>query len=148
MWIIAYGIIVEKEHYYVNESLVRVVIYCIYSVFTKKVNNYIKEKLSQYDNVKINSNKYSIPHILNLSVMNAKPESMQHALEEYDIYISTQSACSSNNPVSKAVFEVTKDEEAAKHSIRVSLSGFTTKNEVDTFLSAFDKCINKFNELR
>ena len=42
MWIIAYGIIVEKEHYYVNESLVRVVIYCIYSVFTKKVNKHCR----------------------------------------------------------------------------------------------------------
>ena len=112
-----------------------------------ELNNYIKDNLSKYDNVKINSNKYSIPHILNISVMNAKPESMQHALEEYDIYISTQSACSSNNPVSRSVFEVTKNEEASKHSIRISLSGVTTKEEVDEFLNAFDKCIEKFNGL-
>ncbi len=112
-----------------------------------ELNNYIKDNLSKYDNVRINSNEYSIPHILNLSVMNAKPESMQHALEEYDIYISTQSACSSNNPVSRSVFEVTKNEEASKHSIRISLSGVTTKEEVDEFLNAFDKCIEKFNGL-
>ena len=111
------------------------------------LNNYIKDNLKKYDNVRINSNKYSIPHILNLSVMNAKPESMQHALEEYDIYISTQSACSSNNPVSRSVLEVTKDNEASKHSIRISLSGITTKEEVDMFLTAFDKCIDKFNSL-
>lgn len=113
----------------------------------EKLNNYIKDNLKKYDNVRINSNKYSIPHILNLSVMNAKPESMQHALEEYDIYISTQSACSSNNPVSRSVLEVTKDNEASKHSIRISLSGITTKEEVDMFLTAFDKCIDKFNSL-
>ena len=112
-----------------------------------ELNSYIKDNLKKYDNVKINSNDYSIPHILNLSVMNAKPESMQHALEEYDIYISTQSACSSNNPVSRSVLEVTKDTEASKHSIRISLSGITTKEEVDNFLSAFDKCIEKFNSL-
>ena len=112
-----------------------------------ELNSYIKDNLKKYDNVKINSNDYSIPHILNLSVMNAKPESMQHALEEYDIYISTQSACSSNNPVSRSVLEVTKDTEASKHSIRISLSGITTKEEVDKFLSAFDKCIEKFNSL-
>ncbi|MBR1718258.1 MAG: cysteine desulfurase [Bacilli bacterium] len=111
------------------------------------LNNYIKDNLKKYDNVRINSNKYSIPYILNLSVMNAKPESMQHALEEYDIYISTQSACSSNNPVSRSVLEVTKDNEASKHSIRISLSGITTKEEVDMFLTAFDKCIDKFNSL-
>ncbi|MBP3766423.1 MAG: cysteine desulfurase [Bacilli bacterium] len=111
------------------------------------LNNYIKDNLKKYENVRINSNEYSIPHILNLSVMNAKPESMQHALEEYDIYISTQSACSSNNPVSRSVLEVTKDNEASKHSIRISLSGYTTKEEVDCFLNAFDKCIDKFNSL-
>lgn len=112
-----------------------------------ELNNYIKDNLKKYDNVRINSNDYSIPHILNLSVMNAKPESMQHALEEYDIYISTQSACSSNNPVSRSVLEVTKDNEASKHSIRISLSGYTTKEEIDKFLTAFDKCIDKFNSL-
>ena len=109
----------------------------------KELNTYIKEKLSKYENVHINSNENSIPHILNLSVMHAKPETFQHALEEYDIYISTQSACSANNPVSKAVLEVTKDEETAKHSIRVSLSALTTKEEVDIFLDAFDKCYKK-----
>ncbi len=113
-----------------------------------ELNNYIKEKIKKYDNVRINSNDYSIPHILNISVLGVKPESMQHALEEYEIYISTQSACSSNNPVSRAVLEVTKNEENAKHSIRISLSGITTKDEVDKFLNAFDKCINKFKELR
>ena len=113
----------------------------------ENLNNYIKENLKKYDNVKINSNKYSIPHMLNISVMNVQPESMQHALEEFDVYISTQSACSANNPVSKSVFEITKNEEAAKHSVRISLSGFTTKEEIDLFLEAFDKCISKFNEL-
>lgn len=113
-----------------------------------ELNNYIKDRLEKYDNVKINSNQYSIPHILNISVLNVKPESMQHALEEYDIYISTQSACSSNNPVSKAVLEVTNNEQQASHSIRISLSGLTTKEEIDYFLESFDKCINKFNNLK
>ena len=106
----------------------------------KELNDYIKDKLKEYENVHINSNENSIPHILNLSVMHAKPETFQHALEEYDIYISTQSACSANNPVSKAVLEVTNNEECAKHSIRISLSALTTKEEVDKFLDAFDKC--------
>ena len=113
----------------------------------EELNNYITKKLKKYNNVKVNSNEYSIPHILNISIMNAKPESVQHALEEYEIYISTQSACSSNNPVSRSVLEVTKDEERAKHSVRISLSGYTTKEEIDSFLEAFDKCMNKFENL-
>jgi cysteine desulfurase len=74
--------------------------------------------------------------------MHTKPETLQHALEEYDIYISTQSACSTNNPISKAVLEVTKDENKASHSIRISLSYLTTKEEINKFLEAFDKCYN------
>lgn len=112
---------------------------------TKKLNQKIVEKLKEYENVTINSNKHSIPHILNISVLNIKPETMQHSLENHDIYISTQSACSANNPISKSVFEVTKNEEQAKHSIRISLSGLTTNDEIEKFLEAFDKCYKELN---
>ena len=64
-----------------------------------------------------------------------------HALEEYDIFISTQSACSTST-ISRAVLELTKDEDKAEHSLRISLSGLTTKEEVDAFLKAFDECYN------
>lgn len=109
----------------------------------KELNEYIKEKLRKYETVKINSNEYSIPHILNISTMKVQPETMQHALEEFDIYISTGSACASNNSISKAVLEVTKSEEQAKHSIRISLSGITTKEDVDYFLKSFDECLKR-----
>ncbi|MBE6159890.1 MAG: cysteine desulfurase [Lactobacillales bacterium] len=111
--------------------------------YIKELNEYTKEKLKEFDKVTINSNENSIPHILNLSVIGIKPETMQHALEEYDIYISTQSACSTNNPVSRAVLELTKDEEVSKYSIRISLSNLTTKEEIDKFIDAFSKCYEK-----
>lgn len=105
-----------------------------------KLNNYLKENLKKYDNVYINSNEYSIPHILNISVVGIKPETMLHALEKYEIYISTQSACSSSNAISKAVMAVTNDEKRATSSIRISISYLTTKKEIDYFLECFDKC--------
>lgn len=110
----------------------------------KKLNDYLKENLKKYSNVIINSNENSIPHVLNISVTHIKPEVLQHALEEDNIYISTQSACSANNPVSRAVLEVTNNELAATHSVRISLSHLTTKEEVDKFLEAFDKIYKKF----
>ena len=109
----------------------------------KEMNTYLKDNLSKYENVKINSNEYSIPQILNLSVMGVKPETMQHALEEYDIYISTQTACAKSGEMSKAVFALTKDEERAKSSIRISISYVTTMDELKEFLNCFDKCIKK-----
>lgn len=116
-----------------------------YLIKVKELNNYLKNKLSNYNNITINSNEYSIPHILNISILNIKPETMQHALEEDDIYISTQSACSANNSLSKAVFEVTKNDMASRHSIRISLSGLTTKEEIDFFLESFDKWYKKLS---
>ena len=121
----------------------------IYTDFDKKydhikeLNEYLKKGLEKYPNVFINSNEYSIPHILNLSVIGVKPETMLHALEEYDIFISTQSACSSSNTESKAVFNLTHDKERARSSVRVSISCITTKEEIDYFLESFDKCYKR-----
>ena len=87
--------------------------------------------------VRINSNDKCIPHILNLSILGVKPETMQHALEKYDIYISTKTACSSKSSKSKAVYALTNDEERAKTSIRISLSYVTTNEEITKFLNLF-----------
>ena len=112
-----------------------------------KLNKKIKESLKDLPNVVINSNDKCIPHILNISVLNVKPETMLHALESEDIYISTQSACSSND-ISKAVFEVTKSELKARHSIRISLSYLTTEDEVDTFIEKFKAIVERLGNIR
>lgn len=109
----------------------------------KELNIYLKEKLSKYDNVSINSNLYSIPHIINISISGIKPETMQHALEEYDIYVSTKTACAKESDISQAVYALTKSEEKAKTSIRISISHITTKEEIDEFIKCFDECYNK-----
>ena len=114
----------------------------------KELNNYLKTSLSKYDKVVINSNDYSIPHILNISIKGVKPETMLHALEEYDIYISTKSACSSNKAISDAVYALTNDLDLAKSSIRISISSITTKEEIDYFIDKFNICYNKLTNLR
>ena len=105
-----------------------------------ELNKYLIDKLSKLD-VKINSNSFSLPHIVNVSLKNIKPETMQHALEEYDIFISTQTACS-HGEYSKAVFAVTHDKDRAQHSIRISISYKTTYDELDLFIDAFSKLIS------
>lgn len=108
----------------------------------------LEEKLNIYPNVVINHNEFCIPHILNLSVMGVKPETLLHALEGHDVYISTQSACSSGHAVSRSVLEFSKNKEVASHSIRVSLSGQTTEKEVLEFLKAFDVCYQQLVHIR
>ena len=113
----------------------------------KELNNYLKEGLKKYPNAVINSNLYSIPQILNFSVIGCKPETLQHALEEYDIYISTQTACAKEEDISRSVYALTHDEKRAKSSVRVSISYVTTKEEIDEFLRCFEICYNKLNSI-
>ncbi|MBQ2947319.1 MAG: cysteine desulfurase [Bacilli bacterium] len=116
--------------------------------YVKSLNTYLKNKLKEYELVKINSNDYSIPHILNISVLGVKPETMLHALESKGVYISTQSACSNTNAKSKAVLELTNDLERASSSIRISLSYLTTEEEIEQFINIFDICYKELTCLR
>lgn len=106
-------------------------------------HDYLISKLKELP-VKINSNDHCIPQIVNLSFENIKPETMQHALEEYDIFVSTQTACSTGD-YSKAVYAVTRDKDRAGHSIRVSLSYKTTKEEIDRFIEVFSELLKTLN---
>ena len=113
----------------------------------RKFNEYLQKELVFNKNVKINSNEKCIAHILNLSVIGVKPESLLHALEKHEIYISTQTACSSTNSLSKSVLSLTNDEERAKSSIRISLSYNTTKEELDEFIKIFKNEVTKLLEV-
>ena len=108
-----------------------------------KIHDYLMEKLKDL-NIDINSNCFCLPNMVNVSLHNIKPETMQHALEEYDIYLSTQTACSSAE-YSKAVYAVTRDKVRSQHSIRISLSYKTTKEEIDKFVSIFEKLLKDLN---
>jgi len=111
--------------------------------YVSKLNEKICTKLSTYDRVHINSTENSIKHTINFSLRGIKPETFVHALDENDIYISTKSACSSNNGMSNSIYTLTKDKELSNGSLRISLSYMTTEEEVDRFLSVFDICYKK-----
>ena len=114
----------------------------------ENLNIYLKEELKKYNKVKINSNSNCIPHILNISVLGVKPETLLHALEAYNIYISTQSACSVSNAKSKAVLALTNDIDRASSSVRISIASITTKEEIDYFLDKFKIVYENLTKLR
>ncbi|MBP5407799.1 MAG: cysteine desulfurase, partial [Bacilli bacterium] len=108
--------------------------------YIKEMNDYLVSKLEKIDGIVINKNEYTIPHILNMSVLGIKPETFQHALEEKEIYISTQTACASGSGISASVLEFTHSEERASSSVRISLSYLTTKEEIDEAVKAIIEC--------
>ena len=104
-----------------------------------EIHDYLIEKLMGVD-IYLNSNNYCIPNIVNFSLKGIKSEVMLHALEDRDIYLSTQTACSTGD-YSKAVYAVTKDKSRAISSMRISISHLTTKEEIDYFIDELKKSI-------
>ena len=108
-----------------------------------ELSNYLKQKLQIIDGIILNSTSCSLPHIVNISILNVKPETILHALEEDDIYISTQTACHKAGDLSTSVLELTKNELYPTHSIRISISYLTTKNEINQFIDTLKEKIDK-----
>ena len=72
------------------------------------------------------------PHIVNISIRDVRSEVMLHSLEEYGIYVSAGSACSSNKPApSRTLQEIGLPKSAVASAIRISFCAETTEEEVD-----------------
>ena len=114
--------------------------------FVERLNSKIVDALKKYNGVMINKTKYSIPHILNISLRNIKAETFLHALEEFEVYVSSNTACSSAT-LSSSVMAVYNDKVRASSTIRISLSYLTTTDEVNKFISYFDQIYRKLSGL-
>ena len=103
------------------------------------LNKYLRDELSIFSNVHINSPKNSIPNTLNFSLVKMDAKRVVKKLTENGICLSTTSACSLGSTPSKSVYAITNDLELAKNSIRISLSHLTTIEELNKFMKIFKK---------
>ena len=98
------------------------------------LKNHFIDRISQLENVKINSYKdeESAPHIISVSFVGVRSEVMLHALEDKKIYVSAGSACSSNHPhVSETLAGIGLTPEEIDSTLRFSICENTTKEELD-----------------
>ena len=114
--------------------------------FVKRLNEKICNEIKDLDGIIINKTKISIPHILNISLDGIRPETFIHAMEEYEIYIGTNTACSSGD-LSTSVMAIYGDKKRALSTIRISLSHLTTTDEINKFLNNFKIVYNKLYNL-
>ena len=114
--------------------------------YVEELNVIIKDKLSLYKNVVINSRDNSLPFTINFSVKNVKALKIVERLEDREIYVSAKTSCCPVESPSKLVYALTKDKSLASTSVRVSLSHLTTKEEVEEFLKTFDKIYHEYYE--
>lgn len=109
----------------------------------------LMEQLQTIDRVVINTPQAnSAPHIINFSARGLKPEVVIHALEDFDIFISTKSACSSKSADESAVLIACgKEREVAISGLRVSMSFETTREEIDYFSQKLKAVIKNLSEV-
>lgn len=105
------------------------------------IYKYLISKLNEFSKIELNSNAFSIPHIVNFSVLGYSSFEIVTKLSEKEIYISNHSACASDKELSLAVMNLTKSYEKAISSVRISLSHLTTKNEIDYLIQVLKEII-------
>ncbi|NLW10850.1 MAG: cysteine desulfurase [Clostridiaceae bacterium] len=84
----------------------------------------------------------AVPGIVSLAVEGLRGETLLHALENNEIFVSTGSACSSKKREESAVLRAMKlPEDLIKGSIRISLSKSNTIEEIDTVAEAISQAV-------
>ncbi|WP_179395239.1 cysteine desulfurase family protein [Lacticaseibacillus absianus] len=110
----------------------------------------IYEHVAQYPNVVLFSQLTPdfAPHILCFAIRGVRGETIVHAFEQHDIYISTTSACSSKKGTeSSTLAAMHVQSSVATSAIRVSLDDQNTLAEADAFNAAFDQVYAGFAKL-
>lgn len=115
--------------------------------YVKNINKKLRENLSKYKDVKINTISDENPFILNISVNGVKATEFKNKLEEYGVCISIKSACTITITPSRIVMTMTHDRKRALASFRISLSHLVKESEINKFLEIFDKCYKYFKEV-
>lgn len=127
-----------------------------FSIAVKEIKNNSNHvaSLKEYiiNNLKIsfpslieNSNEYSVKNIINISLLNIPSEYLVTSLSKNGIYISSNFACSNSvNDHSQVVYEISKDMNVAKSSVRISLSKYNNLEECKVFIDIISKCISDY----
>ncbi len=119
-----YGAMQELK---IKESLARVT----------ENRDYLVAELKRRDFVTINSPEDALPYIVNLSLKGLRSETVLNLLSDMEIYVSSGSACSKGHK-SPVLTAMGLDDALIDSSLRVSMSRFTTKEQLDCFLQGID----------
>ena len=111
----------------------------------QEVKDYIVSGLDAIDGVTVNKPISSVCHIVNLTVHGIRSETLLHFLSSLGIYVSSGSACSSNeaHKASPPLVAFGLSEDLADSSVRVSLCPQNTKEEADALFDGIKQALSK-----
>ena len=113
-----------------------------------RYNKVIRESLSQYKGVYINSPENSAPHILNIAFPGVKGEVLVNAFSKLDIMVSTTSACSSKREkLNEVLLAMDIEDHRIEGSVRLSMGETTTEKDIEQFKDKFKLIYAQIKEL-
>ena len=117
---------------------------------TAQMKGIILEELAKYPDVTIFSGTENFaPHILTFGIKGVRGEVVVHAFEEYDIYISTTSACSSKaGKPAGTLIAMGVEKSLAQTAIRISLDAENDMSQMEQFLTTFKIIYEKTRKVR
>ena len=117
---------------------------------TQQMKEVIRKELSNYPDVTIFSGEdHFAPHILTFGIKGVRGEVVVHAFEEFDIYISTTSACSSKaGKPAGTLIAMGVDKSIAQTAVRLSLDLEKDMSQVEQFLTKFKLIYEQTRKVR
>lgn len=117
---------------------------------TQQMKEVIREELANYPDVTIFSGEdHFAPHILTFGIKGVRGEVVVHAFEEFDIYISTTSACSSKSgKPAGSLIAMGVDKSIAQTAVRLSLDLENDMSQVEQFLTKFKLIYEQTRKVR
>ncbi|MBQ8796118.1 MAG: cysteine desulfurase [Clostridia bacterium] len=113
----------------------------------KPLNQYLRQKLAEMDDIIINSPEDASSYILNFSALGIRSETMLHHLSSQGVYVSSGSACSKGGK-SHVLAALHLSPERADSAIRVSFSKESTKEDIDALLEALRLGLNTLQRVK
>jgi cysteine desulfurase len=115
----------------------------------EKLRDYFIEKLLEIPNVKLNGPKTNrLCNNINVSFGNIEGEALGGYLENEGIYTSTGSACASHTLEASHVLKALDlPPNEANSSIRISISKYTTQEDVDYVMTKLIKIVEKLRKI-
>lgn len=122
----------------------------IFASKTGQMRSVIRQALLDYPDIFIFSNEEDFaPHILTFGIKGVRGEVIVHAFEDYDIFISTTSACSSKaGKPAGTLIAMGVDKEKAQSAVRLSLDLENDMSQVEQFLTKLKLIYNQTRKVR
>lgn len=117
---------------------------------TQQMKGVIRQELANYSDVTVFSGEdHFAPHILTFGIKGVRGEVVVHAFEEFDIYISTTSACSSKaGKPAGTLIAMGVDKSIAQTAVRLSLDIENDMSQVEQFLTKFKLIYEQTRKVR